>query len=235
MILLGLSILAAIGLMALIVWALHRNQLRENEENVDRNLPLPPLELNQSNVTEMSDLEDVLGIAEKEKPTHSSASAQQAVRASVTTPLDQCLASSREFLARGEFAKALQQCHGALPQLGAFRQSCVVLRAHIRELKKEHQSSIEALEQLYRLAALADFFHGKAPNTKTLPPSAIKQIDFTSWQALDHPYAVLGFEHLSLLTKTDSKWLVQEWGEPDSHSCMRELHPAQWNSLRNSL
>lgn len=230
----GLSILAAIGLLVLIVWALHRNQRIENEENVDRNLPLPPLELSESEVTQIADLDDSLGIVETSTARHPTPPPSP-ILASAVEPSDQWLASSRESLARGKYDKALQQCHGALPQMGAFRQSCVVLRAQIRELKRKRQPCASALSQLYVLAAQADFFHGKTPNTKALAPSALKQVDYARWMTLRSPYAVLGFEHVSLLTKTDAKWLVQEWGEPESHSFMRELHIAQWNDLCNSL
>jgi len=231
----GLSILAAIGLLVLIVWALHRNQRRVNEENVDRNLPLPPLQLSETEVTRMSELDEDLDlpqIATSHRPTPV---ATKTALASTLVPVDQWLARSRESLAKGEFVNALQQCHSALPQMGAFRQCCMVLRAQIRELKKKRQSYDDALEQLYRIAALADFFHGKTPNMKALPPSAIKQINFSRWEALRCPYAELGFKHLSLLTKTDAKWLVQQWGEPEEHAHMRELHLNQWKELHNSL
>jgi hypothetical protein len=231
----GLSILAAIGLLALTVWALHRNQRRKNEESVDRNLPLPPLELNETDVSEAVDPAEMFGIP-PETPLHPAPLAPEPTTAvsAIESP-DQWLAISRELLAQGEFDKALQQCHSALPQMGAFRQSCVVLRAQIRELKKQRETHAGALERLYQLAALADFFNGKSPHTKALSPSAIKQIDYAAWQTLSTPYAVLGFKHVSLLTKTDVKWLVRDWGEPESHSFMRELHIAQWNNLLNSL
>lgn len=228
MILIGLSILAAIGLLALIVWALHRNQRIENQESVDRNLPLPPIELKQSDANELSDVEDMLGIEPAPRP----APVTTTVELSETIPSpDQWLVRSREYAAQGDFESALQQCQSALPQMGAFRQSCVVLRAQIRELKKQQQSYTNALEQLYRFASQADFFHGKTANTNALPPSAVKQIDYAAWKSLSSPYAVLGYEHVSLLTKTDAKWLVKEWGEPESHGFMRELHLAQWNTL----
>jgi len=232
LILIGLSILAAIGLLVLIVWALHRNQHRKNEESVDRNLPLPPIELKQAAVTEMSDIEEMLGIEPESSPAPRPApSVEPAELANAPASPDQWLVRSRECLAQGDFEAALELCNSALPQMGAFRQSCVVLRAQIRDLKKKRQSYTGALEQLYLLAAQADFFHGKTPNTKTLPANTIKQIDYSAWKSLSSPYAVLGFEHVSLLTKTDAKWLVQQWGEPDSHSFMRELHLAQWDSL----
>lgn len=231
----GLSILAAIGLLVLIVWALHRNQRRKNEESVDRNLPLPPLELKESAVSGMADIDEMFGVAQPAASSVSTPNAQPSAPTVNTESSEQWLANSRELLAIGKFEKALAQCHSALPQMGAFRQSCVVLRAQIRELKKKRQPFSGALEQLYQLAALAAFFHGKTPNTMALPSSAIKQIDYEAWQALRSPYAVLGFEHINLLTKTDAKWLVQEWGEPENHSFMRELHLAQWNDLRNSL
>lgn len=232
MILIGLSILAAIGLLALIVWALHRNQRIENQESVDRNLPLPPIELKQSDANELSDVEDMLGIEPESSPAPRPAPVTTKVELSdtVASP-DQWLVRSRECASQGDFEAALQLCESALPQMGAFRQSCVVLRAQIRELKKKRQSHSHALEQLYQLAAQADFFHGKTPNTKALAPSAVKQIDYAAWKALSSPYAVLGYKHVSLLTKTDAKWLVQEWGEPESHGYMRELHLAQWNTL----
>ena len=231
----GLSILAAIGLLVLIVWALHRNQRRKNEESVDRNLPLPPLQLSESEVSAMAGIEDMFGIEEATASSGPTPKAPAKMPTRIAEPSEQWLANSRELLASNEFENALQQCRSALPQMGAFRQSCVVLRAQIRELKKMHQPYTSALEQLYQLAALAAFFHGKTPNTKTIPPSALKQIDYQQWRTLRSPYSVLGFEHISLLTKTDAKWLVQEWGEPEHHSFMRELHLAQWNNLRNSL
>ncbi|MBU1362155.1 MAG: hypothetical protein KJ901_25795 [Gammaproteobacteria bacterium] len=232
MILIGLSILAAIGLLVLIVWALHRNQRIENQESVDRNLPLPPIELKQSDANELSDVEDMLGIEPESSPAPRPApvAAKVELSDSVASP-DQWLVRSRECASQGDFEAALQLCESALPQMGAFRQSCVVLRAQIRELKKKRHSHSHALEQLYQLAAQADFFHGKTPNTKALAPSAVKQIDYAAWKALSSPYAVLGYKHVSLLTKTDAKWLVQEWGEPESHGYMRELHLAQWNTL----
>ena len=232
MILIGLSILAAIGLLALIVWALHRNQRIENQESVDRNLPLPPIELKQSDANELSDVEDMLGIEPESSPAPRPAPVTTKVELgdAVASP-DQWLVRSRECASQGDFEAALQLCESALPQMGAFRQSCVVLRAQIRELKKKRQSYSHALELLYQLAAQADFFHGKTPNTKALPPSAVKQIDYAAWKAISSPYAVLGYKHVSLLTKTDAKWLVQEWGEPESHGYMRELHLAQWNTL----
>lgn len=228
----GLSILAAIALLVLIVWALHRNQRIENQESVDRNLPLPPIELKQSDANGLSDVEDMLGIGPESSsaPRPAPVITKVGLGDAVASP-DQWLVRSRECAAQGDFEAALQFCTSALPQMGAFRQSCVVLRAQIRELKKTQQAYTDVLEQLYRLASQADFFHGKTPNTKALPPSAVKQIDYAAWKALSSPYAVLGYEHVSLLTKTDVKWLVQQWGEPESHGYMRELHLAQWNTL----
>jgi len=179
LILVGLSILATIGLLALIVWALHRNQQRENEENVDRNLPLPPLQLNDHDVGEIPVAEEILGIAPvTSQKTEQAPIARKDTKLTVPETADTWLSSSREALPRGDFESALQACSSALPQMGAFRQSCVVLRAQIRELKKQGKSDSRALEQLYQFAAHADFFHGKVADTKTLPTSAIKQVNY---------------------------------------------------------
>ncbi len=232
----GLSILGVISLLVLIVWALHRHQQRKNEESVDRNLPLPPLEFRENNVEGMDVAEDILGITPdaRSAPTPPPLREQQNTVASYEGT-EQWLHSSRELLSQGKFEEALNVCQGALPQMGAFRQACVILRAQIRDLKKQGRSYLQPLTDLYHMAALADFFHAKGANIKSLSPIFIKQIDFTQWQSLATPYARLGYKRIALLTKTDVKWFVQEWGEPDAHEAMHELHQQQWQTMSNSL
>ena len=119
--------------------------------------------------------------------------------------------------------------------MGAFRQSCLVLRAQIREQNKAKEDIAPSLEQLYQLIALADFFHGKIAGGKPLTVNASKRVAFEPFATLTSPYAELGYEHLSLLTKTDIKWFTQTWGEPKQHRHMRELHQNRWDTLQDSL
>ena len=60
MLFVGLSLIAGIGLLILIVWVLHRYQQKENEESVDRRVPLPPIELRETHDEELTDPEDIL-------------------------------------------------------------------------------------------------------------------------------------------------------------------------------
>jgi len=119
--------------------------------------------------------------------------------------------------------------------MGAFKQSSLILRAQIRAVKKAKQDSDAALEQLYSLAALANFFHAKDAQSKPLNPKACKQIDYNAFAELATPYQQLGYEHLSLLSKTDIKWMTQAWGEPAQHAQMRQLHTNEWENLQTSL
>lgn len=240
MLFVGLSVIAGIALLILIVWVLHRYQQKENEESVDRRVPLPPIELRESNDEELTGPEDILGLAptDKAEPTLTPVVTPTTVEKDFASPAqasDQWLELSRTQQASGDYTGALASCHAALPQMGAFRQSCLVLRAQIRDQKKAKKEISPSLEQLYQLVALADFFHGKTENSKPLSVSASKRVAFESFVALESPYADLGYEHLNLLTKTDIKWLTQTWGEPKQHRHMRELHQNRWDTLQDSL
>lgn len=240
MLFVGLSLIAGIGLLILIVWVLHRYQQKENEESVDRRVPLPPIELRETQDEELTDPEDILGLTptDKAKPTTAPAITPALDEQEPTPPSqapDHWLELSRSQQANGDYAGALASCHAALPQMGAFRQSCLVLRAQIREQNKAKEDIAPSLGQLYQLIALADFFHGKIAGSKPLTVNASKRVAFEPFATLTSPYAELGYEHLSLLTKTDIKWLTQTWGEPKQHRHMRELHQNRWDTLQDSL
>ena len=238
----GLSIIAGIGLLILIVWMLHKNQQKENAETVDRTLPLPPLELRETHQGDFSDPEEILGL-NKSTDASTTTKSQASIDASeptadITPPPspanDQWLELSKAQQAEGDFAQALSTCSKALPQLGAFKQCLLILRAQIRTLKKAQQADDAALALLYQHGAMASFFHHKGPGQKPLSPSACKKIDYSKFAHLRTPYQELGYEHLSLLTKTDIKWLTQAWGEPNAHTPIRELHAEQWQTLHST-
>ncbi len=243
MLFVGLSIIAGIGLLILIIWALHKYQQKENVETVDRTVPLPPLELRESDEDDLSDPEEILGlnpssVQESKIPASEQPSPSTTVQASdptATAALDQWLEVSKEQQAVGDFTAALSTCSAALPQMGAFKQSCLILRAQIRTLKKAQQDSNAALEQLHHLAALASFFHSKATGVKPLSPSASKKVDYSEFAHMNTPYNDLGYEQLPLLSKTDIKWMIQAWGEPNTHTHMRQLHARQWQQLLSTL
>ena len=255
MILAGLIFLA-IALLILIVWALHRNQQQHNAESADRNVPLPPLELRES---EDVSAEDILGIEPEDLLSSQATPATPATPATAargastsefpgkpavaspspsTTPAsvsaaENWLEESKALQQQERFDAALAVCVPALPQMGAFRQACQILRARIRAERKARKSSEESLGTLYHYAALADFFHARGAAGKPLSPAALKRVNFHDWQTLENPYQMLGYEQLALLTKTDIKALQELWGEPQAHTHMRALHPHAWQSLQS--
>ena len=227
----GLIILA-IALLIAIVWALHRNQQQHNEESVDRNAPLPPLELRDN---EQVSAEDILGIetgapvpARQANPVPAAAAAQPGALT------ENWLETSRSLLQDEAFEAAIAACEPALPPMGAFRQICQILRARMRAQRKAGKAFEETLATLYHYAALADFFHARGSAGKPLSSAALKHINFAQWKDLDAPYPDLGYENLALLSKTDIKALQELWGEPQGHAHLRELHMARWQSLQAS-
>lgn len=227
-----LSIIAGIGLLISIVWVLHKYQQKENAESVDRTAPLPPLELRESGDDELTCPEEILGLANTNATAPMPSAKPQS--SSIAPAHEQGLDNSKSAQADDDFAVALASCRSALPQIGAFRQSCLILRAQIRALKKTKQDTTVVLEQLYHLAAMAEFFHPKASKSKALSPNASKKIAYDEFAQLSTPYNDLGYEHLNLLTKTDIKWMTQVWGEPSQHARMCELHPQMWYQLQNA-
>ena len=46
----------------------------------------------------------------------------------------------------------------------------------------------------------------------------------TELAALDMPYMNIGYQHISVLNKTDIKWLTSSFGEPNNHITVSEYH-----------
>lgn len=48
-------------------------------------------------------------------------------------------------------------------------------------------------------------------------------------------YGSLGYEYLSLLNKTDVKWITEQWGEPSRHTTLHEMHNEVWREYEEKL
>ena len=230
----GISVIAGLALLVLIVWMLHRNQQVRNAESVDRTLPLPPLELRDSEAVVSA--EDILGLSPVPAPARNApvaASKDPLSPAALTT--DHWLDTSKQRLQEGQFASAYAAASSAFPQMRAFRQACRVQRAEIKSRKKQRTSAEPALQTLYRTAALADYFHGRTTAGGPLSPGALKKVTAADWKSLECPYDTLGVDRLSLLTKTDVRDLQQAWGIPNAHAHMRDLFPEKWQALCTRL
>lgn len=200
------GVFAAIVLLLLIVYVLHKLQQKEKEKSVDRSSPLPPLSLHQ--IVE-DNWQDQLTVQEDHD--------WQVV--------------ARQLKDDGQFRRALGVCRSAYPQMGAFKQSCILLRAEIRELKRRGKDVEECLAELYKVCAMAALFHEKNSDTPVLSASALKKVPYAEFEKLSMPYKELGFAHLKLLTATDLKMMGNIWGAPNRHRHVRDFHMGAWQQI----
>lgn len=98
------------------------------------------------------------------------------------------------------------------------------LRALIRERRREKQPYTELLLALYGTSLMADLsdslgFEG------TQPRNMAQFVSLSELQAVQWTYATLGYLCSNSLSKTDIKWLVEEFGEPVEHQSFNTLFP----------
>lgn len=239
--------LLAIALLALTVYLLHSYQQQQKIDSVDRTVPLPPLETGISLAGE--DLsEDIPGgpteaVADDKPsvaatdslsplpPTSSALPLSPSPSTPIPAPSD-WLTQSRTLKDESRFDEALAIAMSAYPQIGAFRQACVILRAQLREQRRNGIDQEATLVALYRTCALAAFFHAPDDEIPPLPLSAQRRLHDRSWLLLPMPYDQLGTLHLDLLTTTDVKMLTAAWGKPPRHERVRQYHESAWNTLQ---
>lgn len=122
-----------------------------------------------------------------------------------------------------------------LPYPAAFREAAIALRAIIRDKRKSGAKYQDQLDQLYWLAAVNSF---SIPYSEALrepgfnvmeriPASEIKKFTFS--------YDDVGYKELSLLNKTDIKWITELWGEPSNHSTLHLIHADVWKKHEKYL
>ena len=74
-----------------------------------------------------------------------------------------------------------------------------------------------------------------APRLKEPGINVMEAIPGRGLRGLSYSYSALGYSELSLLNKTDVKWLQEAWGEPQRHSTLNELHRDVWDEYENRL
>jgi len=98
------------------------------------------------------------------------------------------------------------------------------LRALIRERRKAKQPWSDLLSAMYGACVMADFtasleFEGRQPHSMT------QYVDTHDLQGIRIDYAVMGYQCIEALGKTDVKWLVEAFGEPAEHQSFDALWP----------
>ena len=136
---------------------------------------------------------------------------------------------------KGEPVKRLSLALENLPLPASFREGAVAIRSLIREKRKEKISYEDELALLYWLAAINSFMVPYSELLKEPGYNVIETIPGAKLKALLFSYKNLGYEALELLNKTDIKWLIEAWGEPECHSTLHEMHLDLWREYENKL
>lgn len=237
-----LSLLLAALLLAAIVYVLHKNQRKENAESIDRSDPLPPLERSLVDRVETETPDDQSeNLAPKARPSVKSSQRNQTIAAKPAEPTVVKAKSAKNWQEQCKtlrdaksFDEALDVCARHYPQLNAYKQACLVLRAQLRANRGKNFDEQESLRELFRLAATAAFFHEK---NEHLPPpmtaARLKELAQDQWNTLQCDYQDIGYQHLNLLTTTDCKLLIAAFGEPAQHRHMREVNISIWQQLNS--
>jgi hypothetical protein len=136
---------------------------------------------------------------------------------------------------RGDPAERLALALKNLPLPAAFREAAIAVRALIRTKRKADEPFDEELTLLYWLAALRSFMVDYAPRLREPGYNVIETIPGQHLRSLRYKYSQLGYIELSLLNKTDIKWITAAWGEPDSHSTLHVLCKGLWDEYETKL
>ena len=120
----------------------------------------------------------------------------------------------------------LKNAKKSFPLPAGYKDACICMRMLIKDKKNEKKSYKKELMQLYRFACEYNFFDSSPYLENVKEPSynldeVIKKSEFS---ALNMPYREIGYNRIPQLNKTDIKWLVSEYGEPENHTTVSKYH-----------
>lgn len=233
-----LSILLAVVLLGATVYGLHRYQTMEVEYNVDRSMPLPPLQdgegKGQANGKGRNDAE--LSPRTETRAATTFVNNNKAAAKSKPKPKagQSWLADVGRLKKAGELDQAMSICEREFPLWGAYNQACIIERLQLKKTK-DKQEQEETLRRLYRLAATAELLHDKSEGAEHLTPAQLKSLNLAQLADLDFAYPDLGYAHLRLIRKSDVKEMLAAWGRPEQHQLPRDIHQQWWQSFTSGV
>lgn len=136
---------------------------------------------------------------------------------------------------KGDPDERLNMAMRHLPLPAAFREAAISLRAIIRRNRKHKTDCEPALQELYRLAAIWSFYIPYAPRLQQPGYNVLARVPFSEFESMSLTWGTLGYEKLELLTKTDRRWMVEAWGEPQSHTTAHQKYRAVWDCYEDTL
>ena len=232
-----LSILFALALLGLTVYALHKYQTMEVEFNVDRNVPLPPLDSDPD--TDSSPVST--------EPKTTATNTNTAAPSPAVTPRPRPAKTKTaapntgswqdrvsQLKNAGDFSQAASVCEQQLPLWGAYNQLCMLIRSEMKTAALDARARESRMARLYKTAAMAELLHDKSGASTRLTNNQLREIDLATVAALEFPYSEIGYAHLRLIRKSDIKHMVDFWGRPDAHTTPREHHANWWEKQLKS-
>jgi len=136
---------------------------------------------------------------------------------------------------KGEPIQRLALALENLPLPASFREAAIATRALIRDKINQEINYDEELALLYWLAAINSFSIPYSDALQEPGYNVIESIPGKKLKGLLFSYGSLGYKNLSLLNKTDIKWLTEQWGEPQIHSTLHEMHNEVWRKYEAKL
>ena len=136
---------------------------------------------------------------------------------------------------KGEPVQRLALALENLPLPASFREAAIATRALIRDKRKQEINYVEELALLYWLAAINSFSIPYSDVLQEPGYNVIESIPGKKLKGLLFSYESLGYGNLSLLNKTDIKWITEQWGEPAKHTTLHEMHNELWREYEEKL
>lgn len=212
-------------LTAGIIALLHRNQLKNRSEVVDRSAPLAAVDLS---------FVDQASPPAATHPAPVTAAAAPVTDVPVFTAAmaaepgagDNWQEQLKRLRDEGHDEAAVAFCRQFFPRIQAFQQAAIILRHLIRVQVDANRSVVKELKELYRIAVMADLYRNSNPVKPRDGRSTLQQL-----LSLEFDYKVIGTRHLRLLTKSDVRHLEQLWGRPQQHMHAEDCPSLNWDAL----
>ncbi len=212
-------------LTAGVIALLHRYQLKNRQDIVDRTAPLAAVDL--SFVDDASPAATVDSPAMPDVPVFTaSAATSTATPAAEGGAGDNWQEQVRQLRESARDDAALALCRQHFPRIQAFQQAAIILRHRVRQQLEANHAAVAELKELYRIAVMADLYRNSNPRKPKDARSVLQQL-----QQREFDYNAIGTRQLRLLTKSDVRHLEQLWGRPAQHQHAEDNPGIGWNTL----
>lgn len=105
-----------------------------------------------------------------------------------------------------------------------FKAVAVALRTIVRAKRKAKEPHSELLKSLYHVCLAAEFWP-TLQHMYEYPAGIAEYVALSDWEGKMPEFVATGYQNIPTLNKTDAKWLVAEFGEPQAHAIPGLLWP----------